>query len=82
MSVQLKSSDGSMLAHMIDADSNFKIVSVKNEEIIEVRMKDVRLYPDVYFLSLYIGSITSTECYDFVDNCLSFEIIDGGLFNL
>ncbi len=42
-------------------------------------MNNIRFYPDEYYLSLYVGNITSTECYDYVEDCLSFTIIGGGM---
>lgn len=79
LSVALRSSDGIALVHMVDEDSHFKIKSIRQEEIVEVVMSDIRFYPDEYHLSLYVGSITSSECYDYVEDCLSFVINDGGV---
>ena len=77
MSIELKSSDGLKMANMIDVDSNFLNISDKLKTY-EVRLKDIRLYPGTYFLSLYVGDQTSTEVYDYVEDCISFEVIDGG----
>jgi lipopolysaccharide transport system ATP-binding protein len=78
-SIELKTSEGIKIANMIDVDSGFQ-VKFENEEFIsyEVVLRDVRLYPDTYYLSLYAGDMSSTEAYDYIEDCISFDIIDGG----
>src|SRR5438552_13841202 len=63
---------------MVDTDSGFAIQDFSGAETISVRLRDVRLYPDTYHVSLWVGSITSTDVYDWVRDCLSFEIVGGG----
>lgn len=76
-SVELKSSDGTKLANMIDVDSNFYNVC-KSINRYEVAISDIRLYPDTYYVSLYVGDTSSIESFDYVEDCISFEILDGG----
>lgn len=78
LAVQLRSSDGLPLCNMIDVDSGFQVEGLHERETVSVRITDVRLYPDTYFISLWAGSITSTERFDHVVDCLSFDIVDGG----
>lgn len=78
LAVQLQSSDGIKLANMVDTDSGFEIEKARAVEDVSLRIRDVRLYPDTYFLSLWVGSTTSTDVFDHVEDCLSFEIVDGG----
>ena len=54
------------------------VKNAKEIEEISVCIKDVRFYPDTYYVSFWAGSITSTETFDHVEDCLSFEIIGGG----
>ncbi len=80
-SVELKTSDGFKIANMIDTDSGFQVEGNRSDEIVfEVVMKDLRLYPDTYIISLYAGDMSSSETYDYVEDCISFEIIDGGTY--
>jgi lipopolysaccharide transport system ATP-binding protein len=78
LAVQLRSSDGLPLCNMIDVDSGFQVEGLQEQRTVSVRIADVRLYPDTYFVSLWAGSITSTETFDHVVDCLSFDIVDGG----
>ena len=79
-SIELKTIDGIKLANMLDADSAFEVKSIPGEtNTYEVTINDVRLYPGSYYLSLYAGDIYSIETYDYIEDCLSFEIVDGGL---
>lgn len=77
--IELKSSDGLKIANMIDIDSGFQ-VKYENDSIAvyEVELNDVRFYPDIYYISLYAGDMSSTEKYDYIEDCFSFEIVDGG----
>jgi len=78
-SVELKTIDGIRLANMIDADSGFGVKLVPNSTgLFQVTMNDIRLYPGTYCLSLYAGDTSSTDIYDYLEDCISFEIIDGG----
>ncbi len=78
-SVELKTVDGIRLANMIDDDSNFRVTAINgSSQLYKLVMKDVRLYPGTYYLSLYAGDRSSTEIYDYLEDCISFEIVDGG----
>ncbi|CAN5249489.1 ABC transporter ATP-binding protein [soil metagenome] len=78
-SIELKTIDGVKIANMIDTDSAFQVESDLNNEVFyEVILKDVRFYPGTYYISLYAGDLSSLETYDYVADCISFEIIDGG----
>lgn len=78
-SVELKTLDGLKIANMIDIDSNFQVQNNKEGTAdYQVVINDIRLYPDIYSLSFYVGDMTSTEPYDYAEDCISFEIMDGG----
>ncbi|MDB5123511.1 MAG: hypothetical protein JWP94_1640 [Mucilaginibacter sp.] len=77
-SIELKTSDGLKLASMIDIDSGFQVRFDSIEQSYEVVIQDVRLYPDTYYLSFYCGDMSSYETYDYIEECISFEIIGGG----
>jgi lipopolysaccharide transport system ATP-binding protein len=78
-SIELKTSEGLKIANMIDVDSNFQVQFLTNNiASYVVRLDDIRLYPGIYLLSFYAGDMSSVETYDYVEDCISFEIIDGG----
>lgn len=77
--IELKTSEGLKIANMIDVDSGFQVGFASNEvAIYNVCLEDIRLYPGTYYLSLYAGDMSSVEKYDYVEDCISFEILDGG----
>jgi lipopolysaccharide transport system ATP-binding protein len=77
--IELKTADGFKLANMIDSDSGFQVrADMDNVVAYEVIMKDTRLYPGTYYISLYAGDLSSSETYDYLEDCISFEVIDGG----
>ena len=78
LAIQMKASDGLNIGNFIDVDSGFIINGFKNDGVFSVTFKDLRLYPDIYSISLWAGSLSSNEVYDFVEDCLSFEILNGG----
>jgi lipopolysaccharide transport system ATP-binding protein len=77
--IELYRSDGLKISQMIDVDSGFQI---KKEDVenrrVEVILDDIRLYPGEYAVSLYCGDMSSVESYDYQEQVLSFEVIDGG----
>jgi len=79
-SVEVKTADGLRIANMIDTDSGFEVRGGGgNLKTYQIIMEDLRLYPGTYYLSLYAGDTSSTEIYDYLEDCISFEIIDGGI---
>ncbi len=78
-SIVLKTAEGLVLANMIDVDSNFSVeYTTQNSTFYGVHLNDIRLYPGTYFLSFWAGDLSSMEDYDYVQDCISFEVIDGG----
>ena len=78
LAVEIRTADGVPLCNMTDVDSEFKLERTKEREVLSVCIQDVRLYPGSYYLSLWLGSTTSTEIFDYAQDCLMFNIIDGG----
>ena len=77
--IELKTSEGQRLANMIDVDSNFQVEFSKRDiATYNVILEDIRLYPGTYSLSFWAGDMSSNEAYDYVEDCISFDIIDGG----
>ena len=78
LAVELRTSDGLPICNMTDSDSGFGLQSPNEFETVTVIIKDLRLYPDTYYVSLWVGSPDSMETFDRVEDCLSLNIIDGG----
>ncbi|MBC7388458.1 MAG: ABC transporter ATP-binding protein [Opitutaceae bacterium] len=78
--IEIKNSDGLKICTAIDIDSVHQVFAEKVGEEIKyiVEFGDIRLYPDTYYICLYVGDMSSTESYDYLEDCISFEIIDGG----
>ena len=78
LAVQIASSDGTKICNAIDVDSGFQVDKVDGLQIYCVCFKDIRLYPDSYYISLWAGTTESIDTYDHIEDCLKFQIIDGG----
>jgi lipopolysaccharide transport system ATP-binding protein len=76
----IRSSDVINICNAVNSDSGFEFQSKRQRETLLVKIGDIRLYPDKYYISLWVGEITGVETCDFVENCLSFEIRDGGRY--
>lgn len=78
LAVQLRTTDGINICNMVDTDSNFHVSKIDGVQICRVLLQDLRLYPDTYYISLWAGQNDSIYIYDYVKDCLSFRIVDGG----
>jgi lipopolysaccharide transport system ATP-binding protein len=78
LAVELRTSDGLRICNMTDSDSGFELLRPDSSETVAIMIKDIRLYPDTYYLSLWAGSTDSRETFDRVEDCLCFNIADGG----
>jgi lipopolysaccharide transport system ATP-binding protein len=78
-SIEIINSDGIKLTNMVDTDSNFQVVCSNQESCFyRIILEDIRFVPGTYSLSFWCGDMSSTETYDYLENCLTFEILDGG----
>jgi len=78
-SIEIINSDGTKLSNMIDVDSKFQVVCVAGQtSFYKITLEDVRFVPGRYSLSFWCGDMSSTETYDYLENILTFEILDGG----
>jgi lipopolysaccharide transport system ATP-binding protein len=78
LGIEIRTSDGRQICNIMDIDSGFQIDDFDSSGAVSVFFRDLRLYPDTYYINLKVHSITSNELYDLVEDCLSFEITDGG----
>ncbi len=76
--VQIKTFDELPLAHMLNADSGFTINHQDECEQFNVKIRDIRFFPGTYFVSLWCGTASGKETYDWVEGVASFDIVDGG----
>jgi len=77
-SIKIRRSDGLQLSNVINIDSKYKIGKLNRDTKFSVNFKDIRLYPGKYYISFWAGCFTGAETLDKVEDCLSFNIIDGG----
>jgi len=78
LALEIYASDGLAIANITDTDCRFQLNANNAVESITVRLNDVRFYPDTYYINLWAGDINSTDTYDYVKECISFSIINGG----
>ncbi len=76
--ISIKNSEGILLCNMIDSDSGFSLKNLTEGQTISVSLNDVRFYPDTYYISFWAGSEDFLIKYDYIIDCLSFNIIKGG----
>lgn len=82
ISIQIKTSEGFPICNMVDADSGFQVGKISGSGTYNITLKDIRLYPDVYSIGLWLGSADSHTTFDHVEDCISFQVIDGGKLTL
>jgi ABC-type methionine transport system ATPase subunit len=68
--------------HIMPRDSNFLIEHNNQIEKYSVLIKDIRLFPGIYYISLTASSVTGHEIFDFIPSVISFEITDGGIYTV
>jgi len=77
LGVWLSTADGTPIAFIIDKDSKFAIDDAKPEEVVSLVFRDIRFYPGLYTVSLWVGS-RDAEPWDDVRECITFEVKQGG----
>ena len=78
ISLEIKASDGTKICNIVDADCGVEAQFSGDKLSLAVRLRDLRLYPDTYYITLWAGSAGGSETYDYVEDCMDFEIADGG----
>ncbi len=79
LAIQIKTNDGTPVFHMMARDSNTEIVHTSNQETYTVELHDIRLFPGIYSVSIISANTTGHEIFDYIEDCLTFTITDGGL---
>ena len=80
LAMSVKTSDGLLISHTVDDDASFSLPLGSTLQEVRVRIPDVRLYPGSYQISLYIQDGSNTISFDQAENCLMFDITDGGRY--
>lgn len=77
MALALRTNDGFPLANMVTDDSGFEVTEVRAVETVSITLDKVCLYPGTYNVGFWVGDMSS-ETYDYVINCMSFQVSPGG----
>ena len=76
--VQVFTTEEMPVFHMMPRDSNFEIHHENQTEEFEINLKDIRLFPGLYYITITSSSTTGHQVFDCINNALTFEIVDGG----
>lgn len=76
--VQVFTTEEMPVFHMMPRDSNFEIHHESDIEEFQISLKDIRLFPGLYYITLTSSSTTGHQVFDCINNALTFEIVDGG----
>ena len=79
ITISIRTSEGTPVTNMINTDSKYETGVVNGKTTFAVSLKDIRFYPDTYYISLKIQDRSTVRQYDNVADCLSFDIVDGGV---
>lgn len=75
--LHIDSSDETRLANVASIDSNLEIEPFEGRKQFEITFEDIRFYPDVYRLSLWVGDAATHEHIDYLKYCSQFEVVEG-----
>ncbi len=80
LSIDVKTSTGIPVLHLVDRDGGFTVNELHGNKRIRVTIPKIPLYPGSYLLSFWIGnSISYDGEYDYVLDCLSIDVSEGDL---
>ncbi len=77
ISVGIQDSWGLPILLAADVDGGFRFSSPAEVEEIEVILHDLRLYPDTYYVTLWMGD-ASHQTLDEIERCVAFDVLQGG----
>ncbi len=80
VSITIKNALGEAISHLQNMDDNFEMIPNANTIYnLVIKLKNINLVPGTYFLSIWCGN--SSEVFDCIENCMSFEIFNNPEFN-
>jgi lipopolysaccharide transport system ATP-binding protein len=71
--------DGLQICNIVSHDSKFNVELLEGNNTFQVSLDDIRFYPGSYSMGLWLGDHSGNTTFDFVEDCIGFQIIDGGL---
>lgn len=78
--IQVKTVEDMPVFHIMPRDSNFELHHTSEKEEFLITLKDIRLFPGSYSITLISANTTGHQIYDNIDNAISFNILDGGKY--
>jgi lipopolysaccharide transport system ATP-binding protein len=78
--IQIVLPDGIVIYHFINSDSKFSIELNEGLNSFKVLLKDIRLYPNIYSITISIADQFGSQEFDHIVSVLSFKITDGLLY--
>ena len=82
IAIQIQSSENMPIYQIMARDSNFELNHSQQEEEYSISIKDVRLYPGIYTITLIITNTTGHEIHDKIEEALSFQMINSGKYTI
>ena len=77
MAIHLYRSDQTRLANIENMDSGLDLEPFEGVKEMTVSFRDIKLYPNTYILSLWLGDVSSHEHIDYIRHCARFEVVEG-----
>jgi lipopolysaccharide transport system ATP-binding protein len=78
VSFTIRNQLGEAIAHVRNMDDDF-IIHPEGKISLKIKLNNILFVPNTYFISLWTGC--SSEIYDCIDNCMSFEVLNNPDFN-
>lgn len=80
--IQIKSSDEMPIFHIMARDSGYELNHINKEEEYSIKIKDIRLFPGFYTITIISANTTGHEIFDNIDNAIFFQVLDGGNYTI
>jgi lipopolysaccharide transport system ATP-binding protein len=77
MSLQVSSSEGIQIYHLVAYDAGFELNNLRDKETVRVVLKKQKLYPGDYYVSLWLADRACTTL-DNIQNAFKFSVSEGG----
>lgn len=77
MSLQVTSDTGIPIYHLVAVDSDFPLLDLRDRVEVRVALRDQRLYPGEYYVSLWLAD-SSYQPIDLVADAFKFAVTTGG----
>ena len=81
MSLQITSSEGVPIYHLVAYDAGFELSNLEENAIVRVIIRKQKLYPRDYYVSLWLAD-SAAETLDRIQDAFKFSVIEGGFYLL